>query len=239
MITKIRISLLKMNAALFLLQASVSSLCAGVYNVPASEVPNNCTWIGNAACTNSVWYERNDSGLTLTDAGSPEKVYGKGDTTGTLDCNNCADESSTMNCSTTLNADFTEAFSAQLSSQLTVGGPVVEASLGSTIGAENGKSVGFSTTCGGSVPPETWSTYTVYQNVTKGRKAKISHIYTCKSKTTGGPVPDCPINNTVSQPGGSRTSTASGDKGSANGACESKPNTPCPPKDDDPPGNGG
>lgn len=198
--------------------ASFAGNAEATVRVPASEVPNPCHWIGSSDCTTSLYYERTDSGVTVTDAGSSEKVYG----TGTNDCNNCADPVNTMNCSQTLEVTFSESISNSISSSITVGIEVIETSLESGMEISDGQESTLSTECGGTIAPCSRTKYKVYQTVTKNKKVSITHTYTCFSQTTGGPIPPC-TRSTASQNGGTTTSTATGNVGSQDGGCESTP----------------
>jgi hypothetical protein len=191
----------------------ISGTTASAVSVPASEVPNQCAWIGDARCTHTLSYSRTDGAPTITSAGTPATVAG-----GNLDCNNCAGDNP-MTCTATLTATFTETFTASVDSSIGVGVAGIEASLKSSIGVSATLTTTYSTTCGSTaIAPGTHSAYSVYQNVTNGKSAQIVSTYTCFSTTTGGPNPPC-TPGTLSQPGGTRTSTATGNVGSSSGGC--------------------
>lgn len=190
---------------------------AGI-RVPASEVPNPCHWISPAECTYTHYYERSDSGASVTDPGTVNKAY----STGEIDCNNCNDPNNTMECSQTLEASFTESLSVSVNSAITVGGPIIEAELGNSIGSEQGRAITLSITCGGSVGPCSRSKYKAYQSARLGKKAEVTHTYTCFIETKSGPNPPCNVGNVASQSGGTRKSTANGNVGSQSGGCESE-----------------
>ncbi len=206
----------------------IIGVCAGssdvalAIRVPASEVPNPCEWIGDPDCSYERYYERYDSAVNESQ-GSGFKVFASG----TVDCNNCNTRTATMNCSKTDVASFTETLSLSVSPGIS-GKVGIELELKGSIGSINGHSVGARFTCGGSIPPCTWTQFKGFQTVEKNKRASITHSYKCYSKTTDGPNPPC-VRTTLEQDGGSKESSGHGDKGSeSSGGCEAIGDKKCP-----------
>lgn len=188
--------------------------------VPASEVPGSCTWILDARCTHSTYYDRVDGAGIVESAGTPDTTEGTA-SGGELDCNNCADSKNSMNCMATLSVSFTATIQTSIDSSIGVKAGI-EASLKSAMGASGGETKTFTTTCGSSaIAPCSHTKYKIYQNVTRGKSVTVTSTYTCYCEITGGPNPPCVL-GTNSQSGGTRVSRASGDIPLMTGGCRSQ-----------------
>lgn len=195
-------------------------------DVDASEDPNRCPglWFTNPQCQHALVYRRVDDAPIVTHKGNPSSVLGA-----TLDCNNCESQN-TMFCTATLSAEFTESLTINIDSAIQAGIAGIKSSLQSSIGAVNGRTQKFTTTCGDrDIAPYTRTIYQVYQNVTLGKKAKVESAYTCHLEAVGGSVPPCNPMGHLSGgfSCGTRTSTTTGNVATMTGGCNAK-DVPCP-----------
>jgi hypothetical protein len=198
---------------------SLSGQLAYGLTVPDDECPNN--WpdeVSPAECSYTHTCTRSDGAAEITDTGTPDTVLGAA-----LDCDNCdpgcpETVPPPMTCTDTLTVTYTESLSATVSGNIEVGGPGIKASLGSTIGAEDGRQMSGSVTCGsGAFAPCKKGSYNAQMNVYLNIKAKMVHTYTWNATKVSGPS-SCSGEHTDA--GGTSTSTATGNKGSNSASCK-------------------
>ena len=159
--------------------------------------------VGNSRCTTVTTCERTDCAPVVTNAGTPGVVLG-----GMINCDNCAgcpdNPPSPMVCLEHLEACFTESLNVSVNSAITTGIPGIEAEIGSTIGAEDGREVCHGVTCGTeNFPPCKMGSYTATQTATNGITATMTHKYVWRKEWIGGPWP-CPIGQVSKEDAGTR-----------------------------------
>lgn len=203
---------MKYQATLALLFTLLCPFVNGV-EVPATEVPNPAEWLTDARCNVAMRYERIDSDAEIMNEGDMGRVEG-----GKYTCDAC-DSGSPATCSTELSASFTQAFEWEIATELEKDFAIVKAKLAGKIARSTSTEAKFTTTCSVSAPPHSKILVSCYQDTVLGKKAKITHDYTCYLDILSGPEQNCPV-GTSSQPGGSRRSIGTGDIGTLNGGCK-------------------